>query len=216
MHEEAHKAAEAGRDASSWTDDAKSTVSDVAEAGEQQRAAAIEPDDFLVAELYAAANKKTEQAHTFESSYNWHQALTAMVVIMSTYIAIAVPAVRHFYAGGIASGISRLFVRHGVRVLRNQQRAYALCGWWNLLCAEVEWLIYMLSDGLAEAIHTQPLCMVLGLYALSWIRTQRSLLVHAPSSRRAVLPRRAGPALAATLSRAASRPRGGSSLRWGY
>ena len=100
---------------------------------------------------------------TFETSYQWHQVLTASAVLLSGYASMSVPSARPLFVTCAASGLTRLAVRYGVARLDSQRRALTWCGWWNLACAEVEWLVYVLVEDLPTQIHQQPVCLILGL-----------------------------------------------------
>ena len=103
---------------------------------------------------------------TFEPSYHWHQALTAIAAVLLAYGAAAVPAVRPLFVPSAVLGLTKLVVRDVASRQTNQRLAFACCGWWNIACAEVAWVILMLHEGLLTQIHRHPLCVLLGVTAV--------------------------------------------------
>ena len=99
----------------------------------------------------------------FESSYHWHQGLTTLPVLFFTYYAMVMPFSRPLSITGASLGLTQFALRYAAGHLQSQRQAFALCGWWNLVCAEVQWLIVVFSDNLIIQIMQQPIWLTLAL-----------------------------------------------------
>ena len=107
--------------------------------------------------------REQEAIALFEATYHRHQFLTTVPVFIFAYGATVVPATRPLFITGSVLGLTQILLRHAATHLQNQRHAFALCGWWNIASAQIQWLLMAISEELAHRMHQLPVYLFVGL-----------------------------------------------------